>query len=54
MSDLVEVTYIDGSTEVVTVEEAVELRENGELADPVEDNQALTLDEFYGDGYPDS
>jgi hypothetical protein len=53
MPELVEVTYIDGTSEVVTVEEAETLRENGELATPVPDGKALTKEDFWGEGYGD-
>lgn len=51
MSTLIEVMKTDGTTDIVTVEEAQELREAGELADAVDDEKALTLDEVYGEDF---
>lgn len=51
MSILLEVILLDGTKEIVTLEEAQALRDAGELAPPVEDNKALTIEKFYGEHY---
>ena len=51
MSELIKVTYLDGSTDIVTIEEAKAARQAGQLAPAPEDNKALTLKDFFGEGY---
>lgn len=50
---MLEVTYLDGTTEIVTLEEAKRLRENNEIVIPEDDNKALTIDDVYGENYGD-
>jgi len=52
MSDqLIEVTYLDGTTEIVERSEAEELRLNGEIVIPESDGKALTIEDMYGTSY---
>lgn len=51
MSGLIEVTLLDGSTDIVTVAEAIQMRRNGELAPAPDDSSALTIEDVYGEGY---
>lgn len=50
-ADLIEVTKKDGTKEIVTYDDAVELKDDNDLAEPVEDNKALTLVDFWGSEY---
>ena len=51
MADLITVTYLDGSTEIVTVAEAEALKTAGALTIPDNDGKALTIEDVYGEGY---
>lgn len=48
----VDVTYLDGSTDLVTVEEAKQLRDDGELLVSANDGSAMTITDLYGAGWP--
>jgi len=48
---LVEVTYLNGTSEIVTIEEAQTLKANGDLLIPENDGKALTIEDVYGEGY---
>ena len=48
MADILEVTLLDGTTEIVTPEEAKQMRRDGELLIPEPDGKALTLGDVYG------
>lgn len=51
MSDLIEVTFSDGSTDIVDTDEAESYRKAGSLLDPVNNEEALTLKDMYGDDF---
>lgn len=52
MSDqLIEVTYLDGTTEIVERSEAEQLRLDGEIIIPESDGKALTLEGVYGPSF---
>ena len=48
---LIRVTYLNGTSEIVTVEEAATLKDNNELLIPENDGKALTIEDVYGEGY---
>ncbi len=50
---IMEVTLLDGTTELVTFEEARTMRQNNELLIPEDDGKALTIEDVYGEGYGD-
>ena len=51
MADLIKVTFKDGTTDIVTTDEAIQYRKDGLLEIPESDGKSLTLDEMYGDEY---
>ena len=51
MSILIEVVLVDGREDIVTLEEAEELKNSGGLAPAVDDNLALTIEKFWGPDY---
>ena len=51
MSILIEVILLDGTDDIVTLAEAQVLRDAGELAPPIDDNLALTVEKFWGPDY---
>jgi hypothetical protein len=51
MTALVEVEYVTGGTEIVTVQEARELLRQKMIVVPQNDGKALTLQEVYGENY---
>jgi len=51
MAELITVTYLDKSTEIVTVAEAEALKDAGALFIPANDGKALTIEDVYGEEY---
>lgn len=50
-NDLIEVTLLDGSTELVTRSEANTMEDNNELLIPDNDGLGLTISNVYGPDY---
>ena len=48
MADILAVTLLDGTIEIVTPEEAKRMLRDGELLIPEPDGKALTLGDVYG------
>jgi len=51
MADLVEVEFLDGTTDIVTVDEANYYKSHNLLAPPPVVTDQLTLEDVYGDDY---
>ena len=51
MADLVTVTYLDGTSEIVTLAEANYYKANNMLEVPPVVTDQLTLEDVYGEGY---
>jgi len=48
---MIEVTYLNGEKEIVSLEEATELRRCKLILIPKADNKALTIKDIYGEGF---
>lgn len=53
MADLVEVEYLDGTTDIVTIAEANYAKDHHLLAPPPVVDDQLTLEDVYGEDYAD-
>lgn len=53
MEDLVEVEFLDGTTDIVTLAEANYYKKHNMLAPPPVVNNQLTLEDVYGEDYAD-
>jgi len=53
MLNLVEITYLDGTTDIVTLAEANYAKDHHLLAPPPVVDDQLTLEDVYGENYVD-